>query len=117
MTTQLKPSRIVVGIDGSEESKRALRWAAKLAADLDAGVDAIAAWRYPVAYGWAAPRWTACPSKKMRRSPSPLTRDACRLSALMERDTRLSEAPVHPGRRHRCNTTLCPVHGWWVHPS
>lgn len=63
MTTQLK--RIVVGIDGSEESKRALRWGAKLAADLGVGIDAIAAWQYPVVYGWAMPRFD--PQADMRK--------------------------------------------------
>jgi nucleotide-binding universal stress UspA family protein len=55
MITQPKPPRIVVAIDGSEQSKLALRWGAKIAADMGVGLDAIAAWHYPVVYGWAAP--------------------------------------------------------------
>ena len=46
-----EPRRIVVGVDGSDQSKRALRWAAGLAATYDAELTAIAAWHYPVAYG------------------------------------------------------------------
>ena len=48
------PLRIVVGVDGSEESKHALRWAARLAASLDARIDVISAWQYPTYYGWGA---------------------------------------------------------------
>lgn len=48
-------TRIVVGVDGSEPSKEALRWAARLAATEDAGIDAVAAWAYPVGFGVALP--------------------------------------------------------------
>lgn len=40
-------SRIVVGIDGSDGSKRALRWAAKLADLLGARIDAVTTWELP----------------------------------------------------------------------
>jgi nucleotide-binding universal stress UspA family protein len=46
--------RIVVGVDGSEQSKKALRWAAHLAADSGARLEAVAAWEFPISYGWAA---------------------------------------------------------------
>lgn len=39
---------IVVGIDGSDTSKEALRWAAKLAPALGCTVEAITAWEFPV---------------------------------------------------------------------
>ena len=45
--------RIVVGIDGSEHSKAALRWALGQARLTGASVDAVTAWRYPVTYGLA----------------------------------------------------------------
>lgn len=48
------PARVVVGIDGSPQSKQALRWAASFAATTGARIDAIAAWHYPVSYGWSA---------------------------------------------------------------
>jgi nucleotide-binding universal stress UspA family protein len=41
--------RIVVGIDGSDGSKHALRWAATLAQLLGARIDAVAAWELPTA--------------------------------------------------------------------
>jgi len=45
--------RIVVGVDGSESSTAALRWAIRQAKMTGARVDAVAAWRYPTGYGWA----------------------------------------------------------------
>jgi nucleotide-binding universal stress UspA family protein len=47
--------RIVVGIDGSEPSKAALRWAVDQAVLTGATVHAVAAWEYPSLYGWFAP--------------------------------------------------------------
>jgi nucleotide-binding universal stress UspA family protein len=46
--------RIVVGVDGSEPSLAALRWAIRQAKLTGACVDAVAAWRYPTGYGWGA---------------------------------------------------------------
>ncbi len=43
--------RIVVGVDGSEPSKQALRWAGQIAGALDAEITAIAAWHIPIGYG------------------------------------------------------------------
>lgn len=37
--------RIVVGVDGSEPSKQALRWAAFIASTTGASIDAVASWR------------------------------------------------------------------------
>lgn len=45
--------RIVVGVDGSEHSKAALRWAVGQARLTGASVDAVTAWRYPTTYGLA----------------------------------------------------------------
>lgn len=46
--TQKGPNRIVVGVDGSTNSKAALRWAAKLAPTLGAHLDVVTAWQFPV---------------------------------------------------------------------
>ena len=43
--------RIVVGVDGSEESKRALRWAARQAQLVGAELELITAWDIPVTFG------------------------------------------------------------------
>ena len=45
--------RIVVGVDGSDSSKGALRWAIRQAKLTGATVTAVTAWQYPSAYGWA----------------------------------------------------------------
>lgn len=44
--------RIVVGVDGSEPSKQALRWAIEQAALSGATVEAVGAWEYQPNYGW-----------------------------------------------------------------
>jgi nucleotide-binding universal stress UspA family protein len=48
---------IVVGVDGSEDSKDALRWAARQAQLTDAPLEVIAAWHLPVdfATAWQIP--------------------------------------------------------------
>jgi len=46
-------ARIVVGIDGSECSKEALRWAARQAKFTGAALEVVIGWQYPVFYGWA----------------------------------------------------------------
>lgn len=43
---------IVVGVDGSESSKHALRWALFLAQATGSTVDAVGAWEPLTAYGW-----------------------------------------------------------------
>ena len=43
--------RIVVGVDGSDSSKKALRWAAKLAQSSGATVDAVQSWDIPTTLG------------------------------------------------------------------
>lgn len=45
--------RIVVGVDGSESSKAALRWAIGQAKLTGAAVDAVTAWHVPAGYGLA----------------------------------------------------------------
>ena len=45
--------RIVVGVDGFESSKAALRWAIRQAKLTGAEVEAVTAWSYPSGYGWA----------------------------------------------------------------
>ncbi len=42
-----KTHRIVVGVDGSEASARALRWAAYLGRTMGAAIEAVTAWQYP----------------------------------------------------------------------
>ncbi|NUQ88716.1 MULTISPECIES: universal stress protein [Glycomyces] len=46
-----KPDRIVVGVDGSAPSQRALEWALREAALTGAELEAVHAWEVPAAYG------------------------------------------------------------------
>lgn len=55
MTTPTTRPRILVGVDGSDCSKEALRWAARIAAAENAFIDAVLVWSYPSNYsGWSA---------------------------------------------------------------
>jgi nucleotide-binding universal stress UspA family protein len=45
--------RIVVGVDGSKGSEKALRWAARQAELTGAKLEAVTGWEYPAFYGWA----------------------------------------------------------------
>ena len=43
--------QIVVGVDGSESSNNALRWAVRLAPSMNATIHAVVAWEYPIVLG------------------------------------------------------------------
>lgn len=45
-------SRIVVGVDGSESSAQALRWAVRQARLTGSALEAVSSWEYPAYYGW-----------------------------------------------------------------
>jgi len=49
------PPTIVVGVDGSDSSQRALRWAADQAKLTGARLDVVTTWEYPPTLGWAPP--------------------------------------------------------------
>ncbi|MFD9486770.1 universal stress protein [Streptomyces sp. NPDC059991] len=55
MDTNIGNPRVVVGVDGSEASHEALRWAVRHARLIRATVDAVAAYDVPGAAGWSAP--------------------------------------------------------------
>ncbi|MUN64535.1 universal stress protein [Kocuria sediminis] len=46
---------VVVGVDGSEQSVEALRWAARIAPALGASLRVVAAWDYPPEYAGYVP--------------------------------------------------------------
>jgi nucleotide-binding universal stress UspA family protein len=60
--------RIVVGVDGSEPSKQALRWGAHLAATFGARLDAVTSWDYPASYGFASVPSDWDPARDMRQA-------------------------------------------------
>ncbi len=55
MHTNESAPRVVVGVDGSQPSYAALRWAIRHATMIGGAVDAVAAWEPPSHYGWSAP--------------------------------------------------------------
>jgi nucleotide-binding universal stress UspA family protein len=55
MTSERSKPRIVVGIDGSEQSTHALHWAQCLATTAGAQLEAVAAWQLPLAAEWGTP--------------------------------------------------------------
>ena len=58
--------RVVVGVDGSLPSQRALRWGAHLAATFGAGLDAVIAWQFPATFGLSAVPSDWDPARDMR---------------------------------------------------
>jgi nucleotide-binding universal stress UspA family protein len=61
------PGRIVVGVDGSANSEQALRWAARLAADFGARLEAVTAWDFPASYGFGSVPQDWDPAGDMRK--------------------------------------------------
>jgi nucleotide-binding universal stress UspA family protein len=54
--TATSQRRIVVGVDGSESSLAALRWAVRQAELTGAPLEIVSAWEWPVSYsGWETP--------------------------------------------------------------
>lgn len=49
-----RPGHVVVGVDGSDPSRLALRWAADYAHLIGADLDIVISWSYPVNYGMGA---------------------------------------------------------------
>jgi nucleotide-binding universal stress UspA family protein len=80
--------RIVVGVDGSNSSKAALRWAIRQAKLTGSLVDAVTAWHYPPAYGWA-------PVADGEFSPEATAKEAL-TEALTEVSGLEPEVPVRP---------------------
>ncbi|MHB1508346.1 MAG: universal stress protein [Acidimicrobiales bacterium] len=54
-STEKAPSRIVVGVDGSDSAKAALAWAAGQALLTGASLQVVISWEIPSTYGWATP--------------------------------------------------------------
>ncbi|MDX6246572.1 MAG: hypothetical protein QOE76_4295 [Frankiales bacterium] len=62
-STERASRSIVVGVDGSESSRRALRWAQFLAAATGAHVEAVIVAPIAPAYAWAGAFWGAAPGE------------------------------------------------------
>ncbi|MFF4793865.1 universal stress protein [Streptomyces sp. NPDC001276] len=55
MDRDVPERRVVVGVDGSQSSYEALRWAVRYAGLVDGIVEAVAVWELPGLYSWSAP--------------------------------------------------------------
>lgn len=65
MTTEQTPednNRVIVGVDGSEPSKHALRWAQFIARASASTLEVVAAWQPYTSYGWMGGGWAAMPA-------------------------------------------------------
>ena len=60
--------KVVVGVDGSQPARQALRWGAHLAATFGARLDAVTAWDFPASYGWGAVPSDWDPARDMRQA-------------------------------------------------
>lgn len=55
MDTDVSEPRVVVGVDGSQSSYEALRWAVRYAGLVGGTVETVAVWELPGLYGWSGP--------------------------------------------------------------
>ncbi|WP_406444757.1 universal stress protein [Streptomyces sp. NBC_00631] len=55
MDRDVTERRVVVGVDGSQASYAALRWALRYAGLVGGVVEAVAVWELPGLYGWSGP--------------------------------------------------------------
>lgn len=68
MTDNGTTRRIVVGVDGSQGSEDALRWAARYAELIGADLDALIAWSLPEIYAYASRDYAADARAALTRS-------------------------------------------------
>lgn len=68
--------RVVIGVDGSDQSVAALRYGATVAEALQASVTVVGAWQSPVAYGEAALLTTWSPEDDARSTVDEVVRKA-----------------------------------------
>lgn len=66
-TPEKMPGEIVVGVDGSPQSRQALRWAVQMARLLGAPMTVVTAWEFPTTYGYATPVPDWNPEDDMRQ--------------------------------------------------
>ena len=85
---------IVVGVDGSESSKDALRWAGRQAKLAGAALHVVAAWQFPVDWGWAMTNVESFDPKGQTRRALQATVDEVLGS---DADARLLVVEANPG--------------------
>ncbi|MCL4422703.1 MAG: universal stress protein [Actinobacteria bacterium] len=91
---QSQASRIVVGVDGSEQSKAALRWAARQASLTGAALEVITAWELPASWGFSPVPEHFDPEAEAEKSLKETVTEALGPSPEMEVSLRVIES--HP---------------------
>ena len=71
----MNAGRVIVGVDGSESAKEALRWAAEYAAALGSPLEALTVWDMPITFGWVASLEEDDPEKGALHALEALVRD------------------------------------------
>jgi nucleotide-binding universal stress UspA family protein len=67
VTPGTTPGEVVIGVDGSPQSRQALRWGAHLALTYGAPITVVTAWEFPVTYGYGSPLPDWNPADDMRQ--------------------------------------------------
>lgn len=105
--------RIVVGVDGSEPSKAALRWAVDQAKLTGGVVDAIIAWEFPTAWYGLAPPTDKDPADYQKQARISWIRRSTRPSA-RARDGPSTSAPSRPTDTRPPSCSMPPrEHSCW----
>jgi nucleotide-binding universal stress UspA family protein len=86
--------RIVVGVDGSEESRGALRWAAEEATLRDAELEAVLAWEQPLRWLYGPPGTAFVPPVSSLLEPKHIERRAEETLAGAVQDTFGDQQPA-----------------------
>ena len=83
--------RIVVGVDGSDPSESALRWAVNQAELVGGVVEAVTAWEYPLGWGWD----TAVASLDLEANAGQILDDALNEALGSERSVEIRRHVIH----------------------
>ena len=106
--------KIVTGVDGSEASKDALRWAARQADVTDGRLQVILAWRQPVTYGYPPDYSDADFEKDARQTLDTVLSDVLGTPSTVPVDARVIEghaAPILLEAAHDADLLVVGSHG------
>jgi nucleotide-binding universal stress UspA family protein len=89
-----KGPRIVVGIDGSPVSLSALEWAVRHAELTHGSLEIVAAWDWPISFGWSMIPEGYDPASDLRKTIDPLIAELRRAHPNVTMETKIVEG--HP---------------------